>query len=244
MPQLSIVIAAYNEEKRLPGTLLKIFEYMRARKESFEVVIVNDGSKDGTLAMVQEFGQKNKELRVISHFPNKGRGASIREGVLAAKGDLILETDADNSVGNEAIGRFLDKFAGDKSIDLIIGSRELKASVITKEQPFLRVFLGYGFIYFAKLWLNMWRIHDFTLGFKMFRKQTAMDIFAHQYDPHYVAEAEIVYVSKLRGWKLLEMPVVWTDDRDSKIHPLRDSIRSFWGMFKMVGRRLAGKYKN
>ena len=98
MIDFSIVIAAYNEEKRLPRTLERNLTYMRKRSESFEILIVNDGSKDQTENFVKGFAEKNNEVRIISHFPNRGRGASIREGVLAAKGNIVLETDADNSV--------------------------------------------------------------------------------------------------------------------------------------------------
>ncbi len=242
MKDFSIVIAVYNEINRLPKTLDRLLAYMRSRKETFEILIVNDGSRDGTENFVNEFSKRNQEIRLLSHFPNRGRGSSIREGVLAANGKIILETDADNSVDNEAIGRFLNEFYSDNKLMVMFGSREMKGSVITKKQPFLRVFLGKGFIFVARALFWMWGIHDFTLGFKMFRMEAAQDIFKYQYDNYYTAEAEIVFLSRKRGWKYLEMPVTWTDDKDSRIYPFLDSMRSMLGMLKVLGNYFQGRY--
>ncbi|OHA00757.1 MAG: hypothetical protein A3H71_01800 [Candidatus Sungbacteria bacterium RIFCSPLOWO2_02_FULL_48_13b] len=242
MPKLSIVIAAYNEEARLPKTLQRIWAFLDARNFSYEVVIVDDGSRDRTLEWVKDTAKSHPNLRWLSHTPNQGRGASIREGVLAAGGELILGTDADGSVDDEAILRFVEYFDEHPDIDAIFGSRELPASHIAQSQPLLRVFLGHGFILLAKILFRMWRTTDFTLGFKMFRHRVAKDIFSHQFDNHFAAEAEIVYVTKRRGWKMKELPVTWTDNRDSRVRPFRDSFRSFRGMMKILWRDIRGKY--
>ncbi len=239
---LSVVIAAFNEERRLPKTLERLFPYLGGLGVAYEVVIVDDGSRDGTKAAVEAMRQRHPELRLLSHFPNRGRGVSIREGVLAAAGDIILETDADGSTDFEAIGRFLDYFGSHPEVSVIFGSRELPDSKIARRQPLLRVFLGYGFIYLARVMLRSWQTTDFTLGFKMFRRAAAEDIFRRQYDDHYVAEAEIVYVARRRGWNPAELPVTWTDNRDSRVRPLRDSFRSFRGLCGIVMRSMRGKY--
>ncbi|OHB17594.1 MAG: hypothetical protein A2749_00965 [Parcubacteria group bacterium RIFCSPHIGHO2_01_FULL_45_26] len=242
MPELSLVIAAYNEEYRLPPTVDKTISYLYGHKISFEILIVNDGSKDNTETVVKKLTSKYPEIRILSHYPNKGRGASIREGILNARGKFVLESDADGSVHPEAIKRFLLIMRERDDVDLIIGSREMKDSVITEPQPFLRVFLGYGFIYLTKLIFWAWHIHDFTLGFKMFRLETAQDIFKYQFDDHYVAEAEIIFVARKRKWRLLELPVTWSDNRDSRVRPFRDSIRSFRGLATLLLRSLKGQY--
>lgn len=242
MVDLSIVIAAYNEEGRLPRTLERNIAYMQGRKESFEIIIVNDGSRDKTEEVVKNFSKQHSEVKIISHFPNQGRGASIREGVLAAQGSVILETDADNSVDCEAIGRSLDAFKKDPELAVIFGSREMRDSVVTMHQPFLRIFLGKGFILLARIMFWMWDIHDFTLGFKLFRREAAQDIFKYQYDNYYTAEAEIVFLSRKRGWKYMELPITWTDNRDSRVHPFRDSVRSFLGMLLVLRNYFQGKY--
>lgn len=243
MPKLSIVIAAYNEEARLPKTLQRMVSFLEQNSISYEFILVNDGSRDGTLKFLEREAAKNPHIKYRSHFPNRGRGASIREGILAATGEIILETDADGSVDDGAIVKLLELYERRPEVDAIFGSRELPQSKIPVRQPFLREFLGYGFLYLAKMMLASPFTTDFTLGFKSFRNKAAKDIFARQYDNHYVAEAEIVFVSKRRGWRVAELPVIWSDNRDSRVRPFRDSFRSFRGMLQILWRALKGKYR-
>lgn len=242
MPELSIVIAAYNEERRLPKTLKRLFQFLQQAGVTYEVIIIDDGSRDRTRAVIEEIALVHPEVRLFSHFPNRGRGFSIKEGVLAARGGIILETDADLSVAPEAIMRGVGYFREHSEVDVIIGSRQLSESKILLPQPFLRAFLGYGFWYLARVLIGPWWITDFTLGFKMFRKDAAHDIFLHQFDNYYVAEAEIVYIAHKRGWKIQELPVTWTDHRDSRVHPFYDSIRSFKGVLQILWRSVRGRY--
>lgn len=242
MPHLSIVIPAYNEEKRLPRTLERMLPHLRAAGFSFEIVIVDDGSKDTTVEVIRAIAKKNPELRLLSDGINRGRGAAVKKGIFEAHGDLVLETDADGSVADEAIPRFVARFDADPELDAIFGSRMLPESRIVLWQPLMRTMLGYGFLYLARAMFWMWKTTDFTLGFKMYRKGAALDIFAHQYDPFYVAEAEKVFVANVRGHTAIELPVTWTDDPDSRVRPLRDTVRSLWGMFQILGRYFAGSY--
>lgn len=239
---LSIVIAAYNEESRLPKTLDRYFNYLENLAINYEIVVVDDGSRDRTRAVVEDLAKTHPRLRFLSHFPNRGRGFSVREGIKAAQGKIILETDADGSVDDEAIERFLEYFRNHPEINALFGSRELPDSKIAHRQPYLRVFLGKGFIYLAKLVFRLWKVTDFTLGFKMFRKEAAEDIFSHQFDDEFLAEAEIVFVAHRRCWKVAELPVIWTDNRDSRVKPLRDSLRSLKGLIKILWRDWRGKY--
>jgi len=242
MPHLSIVIPAYNEEKRLPKTLERMLPYLRALGYGFEMVIVNDGSKDRTVAVMREVSTKYAEIRVLSDGVNRGRGAAVKKGIFEARGDIVLETDSDGSVADEAIERFVARFDAEPALDAIFGSRMMVGSRIVLWQPLFRTMLGYGFLFLARAMFWMWRTSDFTLGFKMYRRDAARDIFSHQYDPFYVAEAEKVFVAKVRGHTTVEMPVTWTDDPDSRVRPLRDTIRSLTGMAKILGRYFAGKY--
>lgn len=242
MPKLSVVIAAYNEEARLPKTLQRMVSFLERNGISYEFILVNDGSKDRTLDFLKREAAQNPHIKYLSHFPNHGRGASIREGVLAASGDLILETDADGSVDDSAILKLLAFYETHPEVDAVFGSREFPESKIPVRQPFLREFLGYGFLYLAKIMLASPFTTDFTLGFKSFRNKAAKDIFARQFDNHYVAEAEIVFISKRRGWRVMELPVIWSDNRDSRVRPFRDSFRSFRGMLQILWRAFKGKY--
>lgn len=242
--KLSIIIPAYNEERRLPPTLEGTYKELSDASVDFEIIIADDGSRDGTRAYVESFMQTHPRVKILSEYPNHGRGAAVRRGVREAQGELVLETDADGSVSLEAIVRFVQYFDAHPDTDVICGSREMKGAVLLQPQPWLRVFLGYGFLYLAKAVLRSWWTTDFTLGFKMLRKDAAQDVFAHQYDNHYVAEAEIVFVAHQRGWRVVELPVSWTDNRESRVRPFRDSFRSFRGLMQIIIRDMQGLYKN
>jgi len=242
-PDLSIVIPAYNEETRLPRTLTKLFAYLGSLRRPYEIIIVDDGSRDNTVRVLEGIQKSHSELRLLSDGINRGRGNAVKRGMAEARGEVVLETDSDGSVNEEAIGRFLVAFDADPELDAIFGSREMKGAKIVVWQPFMRVFLGYGFLYLARLLFLMPHVTDFTLGFKMFRRSAAKDIFAHQYDPFYVAEAEKVYVANIRGHKYIELPVEWTDDPDSRVRPFRDTFRSLRGLMQILLRRVMGKYR-
>lgn len=242
-PFLSIVIPAYNEEGRLPPTLQRLFAYLPTLGRPFEIIVADDGSRDGTAGVVKKLQAAHPELVLLSDGINRGRTPAMRRGFAAARGEFILETDADGSVADEAIGRFLQKLESDPALAAVFGSREMQGSRVVVYQPPLRVFLGYGFLYLTRFLFGMWKITDFALGFKMFRREAARDIFAHQYEPYVVAEAEIIYVAKIRGHKFIEMPVTWTDDADSRIRPLREIVRSVLGLVRILWRSIAGTYR-
>ena len=242
MPHLSIVIPAYNEEKRLPKTLERMLPYLRSLGYAFEIVIVDDGSKDRTVQALHDVSARFPEIRIVSDGINRGRGAAVKKGIFEAKGDIVLETDSDGSVADEAIGRFVARFDAESELDAIFGSRMMQGSRIVLWQPWHRTFLGYGFLFLARAAFFMWTTTDFTLGFKMYRRDVARDIFLHQFDPFYVAEAEKVFVAKVRGHRTEELPVTWTDDPDSRVKPVRDTIRSLTGMAEILGRFFIGKY--
>lgn len=243
--RLSVVIPAYNEEHRLPGTLARTLNFLKAHFfEDYELIVVNDGSTDGTIRIVEEFVKQFPErVSLISYTPNRGRGVAVRTGMKQAQGDCILETDADGSVDEEAIMRFYNVFQNEKNVDVLIGSRNAPGAKILTHQSFLRIFLGYVFIYLARLVFGF-KSTDYVLGFKMFTKDAAHDIISYQYDDHYLAEAELAYTAKKRGWRIKEMPVLWTDFKNSRVHPFRDSIRSLVGLGKIIQRASAGLYTN
>ncbi len=241
--ELSIVVPAYNEEQRLPKMLERTIPYLRSEGILFEMLIMDDGSKDATVTTVEALAKgRYPEIRVMSDGVNRGRGATVKKGIFEARGALILETDSDGSVADEAIPRFVKQLREHPELEVIFGSRELPESRIVLWQPLLRVFLGYGFLFLARVQFWMWSTTDFTLGFKMYRREAAHDIFMHQFDHFYVAEAEKVFVTKIRGHHFIELPVTWTDDPDSRVHPVRDTFRSLKGMFFIAIRFLQGKY--
>ncbi len=232
--RLSVVIPAYNEEDRLPATLERVRR--RVGASGCEIIVVDDGSLDRTAAVAESMGAS-----VLRLGKNGGRGAAVRAGVGAARGELVLEMDADGSVDAEAITRFAEYFERHPGVDVLIGSRNARGSVVVVPQPFLRVFLGGCFLLAAKA-LFGWDVTDYTLGFKMFRKEAAGDVMRHQFDAGFLAEAELVVAARGRGWRTQELPVRWAEHGNSKVRPWRESWRSLRGLAALVARSLRGAY--
>lgn len=240
--ELSVIIPAYNEQVRLPGTLKRLFDYFYVHYHGdYEVIVVNDGSTDETAHMVKQNAEIYPKLRLLDFPQNRGRGAVVRDAVFASSGKFILETDADGSVGEEAIIDFLKYFALHPEIHVLIGSRNIKGARVLSPQPTHRIALGWGFVLLAHIMFG-WRMIDRVNGFKMFRRDAALDIFNHQFDNTFLGEAEIVYVAEKRGWKTQELPINWTDYRGSQVKPLREAWRSIIGMFKILARDKKGLY--
>lgn len=240
--ELSIVIPAYNEEGRLPPTLQRIFVYLGEHyRGEYEVIVVDDGSQDRTVEVVRGLAEAHPQLRFIACPDNRGRGVVVREGVLAARGEYVLETDADGSVAEEAILRFLRYFREHHDVDMLTSSRTIQGAKVLVPQPWLRVALGWGFILFARIMFG-WPLYDRINGFKMFPRNVARDIFSFTRESSFFGEAEVVYVAERRGWRVKELPISWSDNRDSRIRPLRESWRSFWGMFRVLVRDWRGMY--
>lgn len=239
---LSIIIPAYNEQKRLPPTLKRVLDFLHGHYHgTFEIIVVDDGSEDETSQSVELFIHQYPYVRLVRLGRNQGRGIAVREGISLSEGDLILEMDADGSVNEEAIVRFLEYMDAHSDISMLIGSRNIEGSRILCRQPLLRRALAGVFFTLAWMMFN-WDFKDRVNGFKMFRKSTANDIFRHQQEIGFLAEAELVVIAEHREWKYELLPVLWTDNRDSRIKPLRESWRSFWGMFAIFKRVRCGAY--
>lgn len=224
--RLSVVVPAYNEERRWPAAWTALREALAQFGQDCEVLVVDDGSQDGTAAAVRRDAESDPRLSLLSLPRNAGRGAAVRAGVLKARGDLVLELDADGSVDPEAIGRFVRFFDEHPGVDAAIGSRRLPGSVVARRQPLLRVALGWCFVLLGKALIDR-TISDFTLGFKMFRRDAAREIFARTRANGFAAEAELVHAAIQGDWRLCELPVRWTDYvGDSRVRPLRDAWRS------------------
>jgi len=239
---LSIIIPAYNEENRLPLTLVRVLDFLHIHYQgTCEIIVVDDGSRDGTRKSVETFINQYPNFRFVGLERNQGRGVAVRDGVAVAQGDLILEMDADGSVGVEAIVRFVEYMNRHADVDMLIGSRNIKGSRIMQSQPIVRVILGNLFLTLAWIMFG-WDFQDRVNGFKMFRAKSAHDIFAHQHETGFLAEAELVVIAERRKWNYILLPVSWTDNRDSRIRPFKESWRSFWGMFDILKRVRQGMY--
>jgi dolichyl-phosphate beta-glucosyltransferase len=217
-PELSIIIPAYNEEKRLPATLDRILEYCRERPDrSYELIVVDDGSTDRTIQVVEAAGAP---IRLV-HRAHEGKGAAVQAGVLASQGEWLLFTDSDMSTPIETLDRFWSRR---DTADIVIGSRALHGSVIRKAQSRGKSWLGrFGNIMIR--WLAVPGIHDTQCGFKLFHNRCRF-IFGRQRIRGWGFDIELLFLAKKYGFRIEEIPVEWTNDTASKVRST-DYFRTF-----------------
>ncbi|MEI7640628.1 MAG: dolichyl-phosphate beta-glucosyltransferase [bacterium] len=238
MYSISIIIPAYNEEQRLPATLEKIKTYVTARQYDYEIIVVNDGSTDKTAGVAETF--KDLNLRVLTHSPNRGKGYCIKTGMLNAKKDIALFTDADLSTPIE----FFDTFAPlhESGADIVIASRDIKGAAVKLAQPFFREFGGKVFNLLMRLVTGL-PIHDTQCGFKSFKRETLENIFKRQTIPGFGFDVEVLYIAHKLGYKIKETPVDWFDSPATKVNFLKDSTKMFAELFKIRANDFNGLYK-
>lgn len=213
--KLSVIIPAFNEEKRLPKTLEEIDKYLSKQNFEYEIIVVNDGSKDKTREVVREKMAKMKNLKLIDNKENQGKGAVVRQGMLGAKGEFRLFTDADNSTSIDQVEKMWPEF--EKGFDIVIGSREIKGAILDPPQNLFRRFVGEGFKIFRKIVLGLWAIQDTQCGFKCFTKRATEDIFPRCQINRFAFDPEILLIGKKLGYKIKEVPVYWRNDPESKV---------------------------
>jgi dolichyl-phosphate beta-glucosyltransferase len=217
---LSIVVPAYNEARRLAGTLPRVIAYADGLDEPVEVIIVDDGSVDGTSDVAAVVGKACGLVTVLRSGQNRGKGAAVRRGILAARYGHVLFTDADLSTPMEETGKLRAALAA--GVDVAIGSRRLARSDVQVHQPWLRDLAGRTFSWLVSL-LLLPGIHDSQCGFKAFRRTAAREIFARQRLQGFGFDAEVRWLARRLGYRVAEVPVVWRDDRRSNVRLIRDS---------------------
>lgn len=220
---LSIVIPAYNEEKRIGKTLFSVSDYLKKQNYLYEIIVVNDGSKDRTVEVIKNLQPSIPNLKLIDNKKNCGKGSVVRQGLLEASGQYRLFTDADNSTSIEQIEKFLPYFQ--EGYDIIIASRDIKGAVLDPPQPFYRRFIGNIFNLMVQVILGLWGIRDTQCGFKALNKKAAEDILPRCKIKRWAFDPEILIVGKKMGYRIKEVPVVWKNDPESKV--------KFKGMVKM-----------
>ncbi|HVE39273.1 MAG TPA: dolichyl-phosphate beta-glucosyltransferase [Planctomycetota bacterium] len=219
---LSIVIPAYNEERRLPPTLERISEFLAGAGYDGEVIVVDDGSRDRTPDVLAELRPRHPRLRVLRHPMNTGKGFAVRAGVLAATRDAVLLCDADLSTPIEEVDR-LWRWV-ERGYDVVLGSRALPRSELAVKQPLHR--RGMGRVFNLLVSLTCVRgIRDTQCGFKLFRSAAARETFGSLKTFGFAFDVEILVRSRRLGHRLAEVPVRWSDMPGSRIRPLRDSCR-------------------
>jgi dolichyl-phosphate beta-glucosyltransferase len=231
--KLSIIIPAYNEEKRITSSLKKIYNYFDRKQFDYEVIVVNDGSRDNTLDVVNKI--KNKKTKVIDNKINAGKGHAVKTGMLDAKGDLLLFTDSDLSTPIEEFDKLM-KYTD--NYDIIIGSRGLKESNV--KSKFHKMMLGKLGNFFIRLFAVK-EINDTQCGFKLFKRK-CLNIFKKQTINRWGFDFEILFLARKFGYKIKEVPVVWVNAEGSKVKAL-DYPKTFLELLRIRWNDLCGKYK-
>lgn len=241
MPHLSIVIPAYNEENRIGRTLTETFDYLDRQNYSSEVIVVNDGSTDHTVEAVRKFeSQAGARLRVIENPGNRGKGYSVRNGMLKAGGDIVLFYDADLSTPTSEIVKVVGPIAEGR-YDVVFGSRALDSSFIGTRQSRFREILGRVGNVIQFLFTGL-RFKDTQCGFKAFRMEAAQSVFRLQRIEGFGFDPEILFVAKKQGWRLLETSVLWNHIEGSKLNPMTAYIRALMEVSTIRWNNLMGKY--
>ena len=239
LPDLSIVIPSYNEELRLPATLERILAYLPTLGEQTEILVVDDGSKDGTAEVAESFRKLTPNLRVISNGVNRGKGFSVRRGMLEARGRAVLFTDADLSAPIEEAPKLLEAL---NTYDVAIGSRALDRSLITVHESRFREFAGIVFNTIVRLILRLPFV-DTQCGFKVFRRERCKIIFEQQRIERFGFDPELLYLARHHGLRTVEIPVRWGHSPATKVNMLRDSIQMFLDIFTIRWNSLLGRYR-
>jgi len=213
-PYLSVIIPAYNEVKRLPLTLIDIDKRLSKVKYSYEILVVSDGSTDGTAEAAKRLGSIIKNLRLIDNKENRGKGAVVKQGMLEAEGDYRLFTDADNSTTVDQFNKMVPYFK--EGYHVVIGSRDVEGVELHPPQPWYKRLLGNigNIIIQALLIPGVW---DTQCGFKCFSKEASLKIFPLQRINGWGFDVEILSLAKALGFEIKEIPVVWINDARSKV---------------------------
>jgi glycosyltransferase involved in cell wall biosynthesis len=236
---LSIIIPSYNEEVRLPETLQRIAEYLPTLRLRTEVLVVDDGSTDRTAAVAESFHGKLTGLRVLSNGTNRGKGYSVRHGMLEAQGDMVLFTDADLSAPIEEAEKLLKPL--NNGYDVAIGSRAMDRSLISTRQSIFRETAGIIFNKIVRMVLRLPFV-DTQCGFKAFRRERCRIIFEQQRIEGFGFDPELLYLARHYGLRAIEIPVRWGHSEATKVNMLGDSLQMFADIFTIRWNAMSGRY--
>jgi dolichyl-phosphate beta-glucosyltransferase len=235
----SIILPAYNESARIAGTLNRILAHAAQCGWKVEVIVVNDGSADETAAIVRKCAAEHPMLRLLENPGNRGKGYSVRNGMLRARGDILLFSDADLSSPIEEADKLFAAIA--QGADIAIGSRWLDRRLQIRRQPLVRRLLGRIFNLALRLILGL-NFKDTQCGFKAFTRRSAQAIFPLQRIERWGFDPELLYLAKKLGFAVREVPVAWSHREGTRIHPLRDGMRMFGELLRVRWYALKGNY--
>lgn len=238
-PKYSIIIPAYNERERIGTTLRRILDYLREQRWAAEILVVDDGSRDNTVEIVSRLAAENSEVWLLQNPGNQGKGFAVRHGMLKARGEILLFSDADLSSPIEEAPKLFSAIK--QGADIAMGSRWLDSSLQFERQPLRRRVFSRFFNVFLRIILGL-NFHDTQCGFKAFTRRSAEMIFPLQLINRWGFDAEILYIARRRGLRIVEIPVAWGHDDRSTIHPLRDGLRMGIETLKVRWNAIVGKY--
>lgn len=240
MIDLSVIIPAYNEEKRLPDTLKDIEKFLRDYKKEVEVIVVDDGSKDKTIEVAKQAGKSLPNFRVIAQEQNQGKGAAVKRGFLEAKGNWRLFMDADNATPLNEV-ELLWPYTDTHQV--IIGSRHLKTSNVVIDQPWYRKLISRAGNLLIQLTIVR-GIVDTQAGFKLFSKEAVENIFSRQQITGWGFDMELLAIAqKIFKYEIKEVPISWYNSADSRLRPIRDAWRTLKELMKIKWNLITGVYK-
>jgi dolichyl-phosphate beta-glucosyltransferase len=236
---LTVVIPAFNEARRIEAPLRRMAAYLRAHHPASEVVLADDGSTDGTVGVVEALARElGLSLRVLPSPVNRGKGHAVRRGMLAARGGLVLMTDADLSTPIDELARLVAAIRA--GADAAIGSRKVAGAVIETHQPLVRETMGRVFTGLARLLIV--DVSDVTCGFKLFRRDVAHAVFSRVTLDDWSFDAEALFLVHRLGYTLVEVPVRWRDAAGTKVSRGRDAVRSAVGLVRIRWNHARGRY--
>jgi glycosyltransferase involved in cell wall biosynthesis len=238
-PAYSIVIPAYNEAGRIQPTLEQVLAFIAAQRWNAEVLVVNDGSRDRTVSIVENLSRDNPVLRLLENPGNRGKGYSVRNGMMEARGEVLLFSDADLSAPIAEAQKLFDAIAA--GADIAIGSRWIRTELQTHRQPLYRQFFGRIYNFALRLILGL-NFKDTQCGFKAFRCSAARQIFPLQRIERWGFDPELLFLARRLGLKVVEIPVEWGHSGATRIHPFKDGARMFWDILRIRWQSLSGKY--
>ncbi len=234
-PSLTIVIPAYNEEARIDESLRRVAAFLDRSKRSAEVIVVDDGSSDDTASKVERVAADDPRIGLLRLPRNRGKGAAVRTGMLAASGNHVLFSDADLSTPLSELARLEAKL--EQGFDIAIGSRGLRESDIQERQPFYREAMGRTFNRIVRSVL-LDGFSDTQCGFKLFPRRVARRLFGFQEIDGFAFDVEVLLLAKDLGYSIAEVPVEWYHAPNSKVSPITDSSRMLSDLLWLRGRRL------
>ncbi len=235
---MSVIIPAYNEEGRLPGTLKATVEYLRKQDYSWEIAVVNDGSRDRTASVVKEMSVTQPLVRLLQYGENRGKGYAVRYGMTHVSGQYRLFMDADNATEIDQVEKLLPFVR--TGFDVVIGSRDVPGAEIAVHQAWWKERLGD----LGNLWIRFWAvpgIYDTQAGFKLFSASAAEQIFPWLTLDRWGFDVEALAVARLRGYKIAERPIKWTNDPDSKVSA-KAYLQVLWEVVQVRINMWLGRY--